>query len=185
MPTAEQLGALAHPVVRVQPLIDPARIPQFALRDGSGLRRRRIAVWGDSHVAAGPFMPTVIDALRARGVTVGGRFLPPTMGRANVRLPWLRAYCIGPAWSSTVAYTAHERLEVGPGLIDRVAQAGPDSYLWLDLRAEPMVVSVPAVPKDRYYVMQWIDLFTQNFAYIGVRSTGFDAGSYIDRKSVV
>jgi hypothetical protein len=27
--------------------------------------------------------------------------------------------------------------------------------------------------------MQWIDLFTQNFAYIGVRSTGFGAGSYM------
>jgi hypothetical protein len=55
----------------------------------------------------------------------------------------------------------------------------PYSWAWLDLRAEPMVVSVPAVPKDRYYVMQWIDLFTYNFAYIGVRSTGFDAGSYM------
>jgi hypothetical protein len=38
---------------------------------------------------------------------------------------------------------------------------------------------VPAVPKDRYYVVQWIDLFTQNFAYVGVRSTGFDAGNYL------
>jgi hypothetical protein len=55
----------------------------------------------------------------------------------------------------------------------------PYSWAWLDLRVEPMVVSVPAVPKDRYYVMQWIDLFTQNFAYIGVRSTGFGAGSYM------
>jgi hypothetical protein len=55
----------------------------------------------------------------------------------------------------------------------------PYSWAWLDLRAEPMVVSVPTVPKDRYYVMQWIDLFTQNFAYIGVRSTGFDVGNYI------
>jgi hypothetical protein len=55
----------------------------------------------------------------------------------------------------------------------------PYSWAWLDLRAEPMVVSVPAVPKDRYYVMQFIDLFTQNFAYIGVRSTGFGAGSYL------
>ena len=55
----------------------------------------------------------------------------------------------------------------------------PYSWAWLDLRAEPIVVSVPAVPKDRYYAMQWIDLFTQNFAYIGVRSTGFGAGSYM------
>ena len=37
----------------------------------------------------------------------------------------------------------------------------------------------PPVPKDRYYVLQWIDLFTQNFAYIGVRSTGFGAGNYM------
>src|SRR6266851_4655649 len=55
----------------------------------------------------------------------------------------------------------------------------PYSWAWLDLRAEPMVVSVPAVPKDRYYVMQWIDLFTQNFAYVGVRSTGFGPGNYM------
>ena len=55
----------------------------------------------------------------------------------------------------------------------------PYSWAWLDLRAEPIVVNVPAVPKDRYYVMQWFDLFTYNFAYIGVRATGFGAGSYM------
>src|SRR5438128_7802214 len=31
----------------------------------------------------------------------------------------------------------------------------PYSILWFDLRAEPMVVSVPAVPKDRYYSVQF------------------------------
>jgi hypothetical protein len=55
----------------------------------------------------------------------------------------------------------------------------PYSWAWLDLRAEPIVLSVPAVPKDRYYVMQLIDLFTYNFGYVGVRATGYDAGSYL------
>jgi len=50
------------------------------------------------------------------------------------------------------------------------------------LRADPMVVSVPAVPKDRYYVMQWIDLFTQNFAYIGVRSDRLRRRQLHDRR---
>ncbi|WP_287304661.1 DUF1254 domain-containing protein, partial [Mesorhizobium sp.] len=33
----------------------------------------------------------------------------------------------------------------------------PYSILWLDLRAEPMVISVPAVEKERYYSVQLID----------------------------
>ena len=55
----------------------------------------------------------------------------------------------------------------------------PYSWAWLDLRAEPYVLTVPAVPEGRYYVVQWIDLFTQNFAYVGVRTTGFGTGSYL------
>jgi hypothetical protein len=55
----------------------------------------------------------------------------------------------------------------------------PYSWAWLDLRAEPWVVGVPAVPGNRYYVQQWIDLFTYNFAYIGSRATGNDAGLYL------
>lgn len=55
----------------------------------------------------------------------------------------------------------------------------PYSWAWLDLRAEPIVVSVPAVPEGRYYVLQLVDLFTYNFAYIGVRATGFHAGDYL------
>ena len=52
----------------------------------------------------------------------------------------------------------------------------PYSMLWSDLRAEPMVVSVPAVDKKRYYSVQLIDGNTYNFGYIGSRATGTDAG---------
>jgi hypothetical protein len=55
----------------------------------------------------------------------------------------------------------------------------PYSILWLDLRAEPMVVSVPAVDKSRYYVVQLIDGNTFNYGYIGSRATGSDAGDYM------
>lgn len=55
----------------------------------------------------------------------------------------------------------------------------PYSWAWLDLRAEPWVVTVPKVPEGRYYVQQWVDLFTYNFAYIGSRATSNDAGSYL------
>lgn len=55
----------------------------------------------------------------------------------------------------------------------------PYSWAWLDLRAEPMVLTLPAVPAPRYYVNQWFDLYTHNFAYTGVRATGRGAGTYL------
>ena len=55
----------------------------------------------------------------------------------------------------------------------------PYSILWLDLRAEPMIVSVPAVEKSRYYTVQLIDGNTFNYGYIGSRATGSDAGDYL------
>lgn len=55
----------------------------------------------------------------------------------------------------------------------------PYSWAWLDLRAEPMVLSLPEVPAPRYYVNQWFDMYTHNFAYTGVRTTGRKAGNYL------
>src|SRR5437773_3526314 len=55
----------------------------------------------------------------------------------------------------------------------------PYSILWLDLRAEPMVLSVPAVEKSRYYSVMLCDGNTFNYGYIGSRATGPDAGDYM------
>ncbi|SDB52673.1 DUF1254 domain-containing protein [Bauldia litoralis] len=55
----------------------------------------------------------------------------------------------------------------------------PYSVAWLDLRAEPIVLSVPAVETDRYYSVQLIDGNTYNYGYIGSRATGNDAGDYM------
>lgn len=55
----------------------------------------------------------------------------------------------------------------------------PYTFLGADLRAEPLVISVPAVSKDRYYSLQFIDMYTHNFAYVGSRATGNEAGHYL------
>lgn len=55
----------------------------------------------------------------------------------------------------------------------------PYSFLWMDLRTEPMVISVPAVPKDRYFSVMLADSHTYNYGYIGSRATGNEAGSYM------
>ena len=55
----------------------------------------------------------------------------------------------------------------------------PYSFAFVDLRAEPYVVSVPAVPKERYYSVMLCDLNTFNYGYIGSRATGPEAGDYL------
>jgi hypothetical protein len=55
----------------------------------------------------------------------------------------------------------------------------PYSMLWLDLRTGPMVISVPAVEKQRYYSVQLTDGNAYNYGYIGSRDTGSEAGDYL------
>ncbi|UQT57381.1 DUF1254 domain-containing protein [Streptomyces durmitorensis] len=53
----------------------------------------------------------------------------------------------------------------------------PYSWAWLDLRAEPWVVSVPEI--DRYYVLPFHDLDTSYVGFVGARTTGPEAGDYL------
>jgi len=55
----------------------------------------------------------------------------------------------------------------------------PYSMIGMDLRAEPLVLTVPAIKEGRYFSAQFIDLYTHNFAYVGSRATGNDGGSFL------
>jgi hypothetical protein len=55
----------------------------------------------------------------------------------------------------------------------------PYSFAWLDLRAEPIVLSVPAVDPKRYYSVMLCDGNTYNYGYIGSRATGSEPGDYM------
>lgn len=55
----------------------------------------------------------------------------------------------------------------------------PYGNLGLDLRAEPIVLTVPVLDKNRYFSIQLIDAYTHNFDYIGSRTTGNDGGTYL------
>jgi len=53
------------------------------------------------------------------------------------------------------------------------------SMIGADLRAEPIVLTVPAMEKDRYFSVQLIDYYTFNFDYIGSRTTGNGGGVFL------
>ena len=55
----------------------------------------------------------------------------------------------------------------------------PYSALGADLRTEPLILTVPPIEQDRYYSLQFVDLYTYNMAYVGSRTTGNGGGKYL------
>ena len=58
----------------------------------------------------------------------------------------------------------------------------PYCMFWIDLRSEPMVISLPEMEDERFYHFQFIDLYTHNFAYLGTLTSGNKAGKYLITK---
>jgi hypothetical protein len=52
------------------------------------------------------------------------------------------------------------------------------SNAFLDLAAGPLLLQVPEIA-DRYYSLAFMDFYTNNFTYIGSRTTGSSAGKYV------
>ncbi|MGZ6249408.1 MAG: DUF1254 domain-containing protein [Syntrophales bacterium] len=70
-------------------------------------------------------------------------------------------------------YTPEDKAIVSPN------SDTPYSMVGMDLRTEPLVLTVPQIEKKRYFSIQLIDEYTFNFDYIGSRTTGNDGGSFL------
>lgn len=55
----------------------------------------------------------------------------------------------------------------------------PYCMTWVDMRAEPVVFTIPEIEKERFYEVQIIDLYTHNAAYISTVATGNVPGKYL------
>lgn len=55
----------------------------------------------------------------------------------------------------------------------------PYCNAYVDVRAEPVVLTVPKIWRERFYHFQFTDLYTHNFAYVGTLTTGNDSGKYL------
>ncbi len=55
----------------------------------------------------------------------------------------------------------------------------PVLFSVLDLRAEPVMITIPEMPVERYNVLQLVDLYSCNYAYAGTRATGNAGGTFL------
>jgi hypothetical protein len=56
--------------------------------------------------------------------------------------------------------------------IRRKSYDAPYSWAWLDLRAEPIVVQIPALPAGRFIVVQFYDLWGHNLFHVDAKTVG-------------
>jgi hypothetical protein len=74
---------------------------------------------------------------------------------------------------------SHASRLAGPD--DRFVSVNNDtiySIAGIDVSGGPVLLQVPDTA-GRYYVLQFVDAWTDNFAYVGTRSTGQDAGEFL------
>jgi hypothetical protein len=88
-------------------------------------------------------------------------------GGLEYKAPWNQIY------NNARVYTPEDKAVQTPN------SDTPYSFVGADLRAEPLILTVPAVGNGRYYSLQFIDSYTFNFAYVGSRSTGNEGGRFL------
>ena len=74
---------------------------------------------------------------------------------------------------------AHNRQLFPPQTPDTTQRDTIFSLGILDLRREPVVISVPDVPEDQVYMLQMGDTSTETLPYISTRTTDNKAGDYV------
>ena len=85
----------------------------------------------------------------------------------------------GMACSRLLPSTASATRPSWPGRTDRFVSINNDtiySIAQVDVSGGPVLLRVPDTA-GRYYVLQFVDAWTNNFAYVGRRATGTAAGS--------
>lgn len=74
---------------------------------------------------------------------------------------------------------AHQKQLIPPETPDTAQRDTVYSFGTIDLRQEPIVISVPDVPKDQAYMLQLGDTSTETLPYISTITTNNKAGDYV------
>jgi hypothetical protein len=146
------------------------------------------------------FQLSVAAALLLGGLSAAPVVVPPSISPADARVIAKEAYVYGfplvDNYRIQYAYFVdhgspefkapwneiHNESDVYTPKDQTMVTAAPDvlySQLGADLRAEPLVLSMPAVETGRYYSVEFFDLCTFNIGYAGTRVSGNAAGNFL------
>jgi len=144
--TVQSMSPNADMAAFIGPAVAHRALP--ATRPGAGAYR--IAIWGDSHLAANFFTEELARQLKVPADSVPAVLIPANMGRAGVRLPLLRS-CVSPQWKYEPNYLGGESAAApGPGLMNMFADQPGATLAW-DVRR---TASAPGYERVRILYQQ-------------------------------
>lgn len=127
-----QRGESAGPARPAEPDTSSAALARVSVRPAPQTPLR-VAVWGDSHMAAGFFTEELARLAGVRDTLAQPRLLPAGFGHAGVR-GLVRRACVSGPWVRESAHaSAAAARQPGPGLVSLVNSA-PGAVLTWDLR---------------------------------------------------
>ena len=148
--------------------------------------------------------PISVAGRRVLAATLLALWLPSTAGaqEQNSRADWREqnAYTLGVqaylysfpwAYMPDARWTRTEAIDRQADRFDHIRKLEDANHLnggapnndtlysraWVYVKDEPVILSVPEI-RDRYYTMEIVDFMGDNFAYVGTRATGTEAGNY-------
>jgi hypothetical protein len=136
VPSDDTVRAMAEePDAEAQTLVESAASRPPAARPLPATGVSRIAIWGDSHLAAGFFSEELARQLKTPAENVPNLLLPANMGRAGVRLP-IRRSCVSAQWKYEPGYLGGEAARApGPGLVNMYSEQAGATIAW-DVRSD-------------------------------------------------
>lgn len=86
----------------------------------------------------------------------------------------------GISFSSPVNYISFSRELINASSKDAVSPNADTlyGYAWLDLTKEPVIIKVPPIESDRYSLFQFMDAYTNDYAYLGTRASSPEGGTF-------
>jgi hypothetical protein len=166
------------------------------------MARTRFAAWAAVSIGLAAI---ATQSAPAQNANTPGAAVPPATERASADWRENYAYAVG-LQAVIYGYPAVKALNMRYGMVERpvgeintpvnqlfhLRRAADDtdanhsspatdflySVSWYDVRREPVVISVPA-SGDRYFSVQFMEYYSDIFAYVGTRATGGKAGSYL------
>ena len=90
----------------------------------------RVAIWGDSHLAANFFSETVSKLINIPAEAPLHALIPASMAKPGIRLS-LRQSCVSPQWKIELAYLGGEAAAApGPGMVNMFSDQAGSTVAW-------------------------------------------------------